>query len=330
MKPKFTFLLYLFLLAIFFNSLKSYAKSSAITSNIYKQLSALKCDSLIKANANNPNFVILDVRTPNEYNVSHILNAINRNSGATDIDAQLAALPKQKLYLLHCQSGGRSATVFSKMKSLNFAEVYEMINGFNSWTAASLPITTVVQPKLMLVSHVENLKGTISDTIKITVTNCANGKLTFSKVTVTDNHGANHNFNMAQTLDGPFDYTFSVIHNPKYYGNDSTKVRIESNGGNIEFHVIIKNGIVVRNNSVDLVENVVFPNPADKRLFVNIGAKYIFEEISIINIAGKAVSQKFDFYGSQGVDVSDLPNGIYIVRIKSDNKVYSKKFMIRH
>ena len=43
------------------------ANKNKTAENIYGRLTATQCDSLIKANETNPNFVILDVRTPFEW-----------------------------------------------------------------------------------------------------------------------------------------------------------------------------------------------------------------------------------------------------------------------
>ena len=126
-------LLFILVLITSFNFLfAGYASAE----NIYGRLTAFQCDSLIKANETNPNFVILDVRTSGEWNGYHIMGSINRSTGLADFTTQLDALPKQKIFLLHCQSGGRSAGAFQKMKDFQFAEVYEMIGGINSWNAA--------------------------------------------------------------------------------------------------------------------------------------------------------------------------------------------------
>ncbi len=68
---------------------------------IYQGLSVAQSDSLINANVDNPNFVILDVRTPGEYNPQHLEGAINRNFYDSDFEAQLDALDKDKMYLIH-------------------------------------------------------------------------------------------------------------------------------------------------------------------------------------------------------------------------------------
>ncbi|HSO89009.1 MAG TPA: rhodanese-like domain-containing protein, partial [Draconibacterium sp.] len=293
-----------------------FAGQPETTQNIYKQLSAIKCDSLIKANETNPNFVILDVRTPGEWSGYHIMGSINRSTGDPNFQQQMEALPKHKIFLLHCQSGSRSAGAFTKMQNLGFSEVYEMIGGISSWRNAGLSTTTVAAPKLMLVSKQE-INGGIADTLKITVTNRANSLLSFESVTFTDNHPLTDNFNREKKIEGAEDYTFAIVHSPGYSGDDSTKISLESNGGKLEISIVFKNGIIQGVETTELEEISIYPNPTKGRLyFKNITASLI-EDISVINIAGKIVLNETSVWGNDGIDVSRLPNGIYIVRIKT-------------
>jgi phage shock protein E len=319
----------IFLFSIALNVMPSNAETVNATDNIYKRLSAIQCDSLIKANETNPNFVILDVRRPDEYSSYHLMGSINRSTGLTDFDAQLAALPKHKLYLLHCQSGGRSAGAFTKMKNLGFAEVYEMIGGIGAWDSAKLPTTTVTGPKLMLVSKSNVISGNNTDTIKIAITNRANEKLTFNLILVTDSHLVTHNFNSNIEIDGAQDYTFSIVHSPGYSGDDSTKISIESNGGKLDIKIVIKNGVIQRVNATEMEEISVYPNPASGKLYFKNIHSAISEEISIINITGKVALKETNVWDNNGIDVSALPNGIYIVRIKTGQQIVSKKFVLK-
>lgn len=316
--------------ALIFLTEKSYSSVNNVSANIYKRFTALQCDSLIKANLNNPNFVILDVRTPAEWNSYHVLGSINRSTGLTDFAAQLDALPKQKIFLLHCQSGGRSAGAFAKMKELGFAEVYEMISGINSWINAKLPTTTLVEPKLMLVSHSDIIKGNNSDTIKITVTNRANGSLTFNSMSVTDIHPVNNNFDSQIKLEGAQDYTFSVVHTPVYENDEETKIDLESNGGNLGVDLIFKNGTIITGEKLLSTEISVYPNPADKFLLINNPNGEPVNEFSLINIAGQSILQKSQISDFNRIDVSNLNIGIYILRLKTDHQSFSQKIIIKH
>lgn len=84
-----------------------------------------------------PNFVVLDVRTPAEYVGRHVKGAVNLNFYAADFATQLAALDRQKAYLVYCASGSRSGQAAAQMHALDFAEVYNLTGGFG--TLAALP-----------------------------------------------------------------------------------------------------------------------------------------------------------------------------------------------
>ncbi|MBK5267868.1 MAG: rhodanese-like domain-containing protein [Acidimicrobiia bacterium] len=84
--------------------------------------------------------VVLDVRTPDEFNEGHLANAINIDFYAPDFSANLAALDKDVPYVLYCRSGSRSGTTAQEMQSLGFAEVYEVDGGIVSWLNSGLPL----------------------------------------------------------------------------------------------------------------------------------------------------------------------------------------------
>lgn len=304
--------------------LPSKAENNEPQSSIYKRFTAIQCDSLIKANETNPNFVILDVRTPAEWNSYHLLGSINHSTGSATFDAELAALPKHKRYLLHCQSGGRSAGAFTKMKNLNFAEVYEMIGGLNSWNSAKLPTTTVSGPKLMVVSVVKNTKSAGNDTTLVTVTNRANGMLSFSNFSFTDAHSIQTNFDNLKTMAGADDYSFYMVH-PAGIG-DSTHVSLASNGGNVSFTI----GNSLSTNAVfnSFAEFRLYPNPVSERLFFDAGTA-TFEEISISDLTGKQVFILLTSEQIENINVSAFKNGIYFARIKTSEGIITRKFVVK-
>ncbi len=92
---------------------------------------------LITDLATDPDFVILDVRTPGEYAPRHIKKAVNLDYNAAGFSAQLDALDKAKTYLVYCASGNRASQALNLMKGKGFLRVYRMSEGFS--TFASLP-----------------------------------------------------------------------------------------------------------------------------------------------------------------------------------------------
>ena len=64
--------------------------------------------------------VILDIRTPEEHAGSHIQDSLLIDYLGDDFKASLSKLDKEKVYLIHCRSGGRSSSAFDLMKKLGF------------------------------------------------------------------------------------------------------------------------------------------------------------------------------------------------------------------
>ncbi len=99
-----------------------------------------KAYDLIQENADNPDFVIIDVRTPEEFDGGYIEGAINIDFNSWDFRAKLDALDKDKSYLIYCRSGRRSAGARDIMAELGFREVYNMSGGIGEWEAQGLPV----------------------------------------------------------------------------------------------------------------------------------------------------------------------------------------------
>jgi rhodanese-related sulfurtransferase len=109
------------------------------TDTIQKTITDVQADSLIKTNASNNNFYILDVRTPDEYRLGHLKNSNNINSSDPLFNQKIDSLDRDNSYLVYCAAGGRSIKAFNKMVSLHFREVYNMAGGFSKWQADGYP-----------------------------------------------------------------------------------------------------------------------------------------------------------------------------------------------
>lgn len=83
-------------------------------------------------------FSIIDVRTAQEFDQSHIDGAINIDIYHPDFVDVVSALPKEKKYLVNCQAGGRSANATTVMKSLGL-DATNLEGGINAWVGEGLP-----------------------------------------------------------------------------------------------------------------------------------------------------------------------------------------------
>ncbi|MHC4223104.1 MAG: rhodanese-like domain-containing protein [Planctomycetota bacterium] len=102
-------------------------------------LTANEADDLIQDNLGNPDFVILDVRTPAEFVQGAIENAIHIDFMDAQFENQVRQLERGKTYLVYCQSGGRSAMATDAMLPMGFPRLYDMTGGFLAWVNAGLP-----------------------------------------------------------------------------------------------------------------------------------------------------------------------------------------------
>ena len=87
-------------------------------------------------------FVILDVRTPSEFAQGYIENAVNLDYMDPQFQNQAQRLDRDKIYLVYCQSGGRSAMATDAMWDMGFYGLYDMTGGFMAWVDAGLPWVT--------------------------------------------------------------------------------------------------------------------------------------------------------------------------------------------
>jgi rhodanese-related sulfurtransferase len=84
-------------------------------------------------------FVIIDVRTPEEYADGHIENAINLDYYSKAFEDELNKLDRNKIYLIYCRSARRSGMALDTMKELGFTKVYNMLGGIIQWKAEGFP-----------------------------------------------------------------------------------------------------------------------------------------------------------------------------------------------
>ena len=88
--------------------------------------------------------IIMDVRTPAEYDMSHITGAMNVNVQDDDFESLVAGLDKDKTYLVHCTKNpadGRSSRALETLQQMGFKNLYNLEGGYIAWKEAELPLT---------------------------------------------------------------------------------------------------------------------------------------------------------------------------------------------
>ena len=87
-----------------------------------------------------PGVIILDVRTPEEFNAGHIANAININMADSNFSSEVSKLDKNATVAVYCRSANRSAVATKEMAELGFTDMYDMQGGIIDWETAGGPV----------------------------------------------------------------------------------------------------------------------------------------------------------------------------------------------
>ncbi len=83
---------------------------------------------------NDPESVILDVRTPEEFSEKRIEGAINIDIYSHDFQAEITGLDKSKSYYVYCRSGSRSFHAGLFMAQQGFKKVFNLDGGIIGWS----------------------------------------------------------------------------------------------------------------------------------------------------------------------------------------------------
>lgn len=102
----------------------------------YGDISIEQARRLIESN---PDLVIVDVRTPEEFATGYLEGAVNL---CVECDAQLLLdnLDPNDDILLYCRTGRRSANALGVLRENGYEKVYNMLGGITAWTNAGYPI----------------------------------------------------------------------------------------------------------------------------------------------------------------------------------------------
>ncbi len=113
------------------------AEQSTITAT--KNISVQEAYKIIQ---NDPELMIIDVRTPGEYtgNLGHISNS--HLMPVQEIDKWISQIAdmKEKDILLICRSGNRSSYAAKILEKQGFKKLYNVHGGMMAWNAAQLPV----------------------------------------------------------------------------------------------------------------------------------------------------------------------------------------------
>ena len=80
--------------------------------------------------------LLLDVRTPAEFAVGHIVGATNIDFESGNFAKDITRFDKSKSYALYCRSGNRSGQATSLMAKDGFKSLFNLNGGIIEWQGA--------------------------------------------------------------------------------------------------------------------------------------------------------------------------------------------------
>jgi rhodanese-related sulfurtransferase len=106
---------------------------------VIEDISLEEAFALMEDNRGRDDFIIIDLRSAEEYASGHIEEAINLDYGSSDFLEVLDELNRKGVYLIYSYRDDVSGQVLDAMAGLGFTEVYNMLGGMEHWEEIGLP-----------------------------------------------------------------------------------------------------------------------------------------------------------------------------------------------
>jgi rhodanese-related sulfurtransferase len=107
----------------------------------YPNLSPAEAGEVLGKRSGDPRFVLLDVRTPKEFDADRIEGAVMVDYLSPGFRDEMAKLDREKTYLVYCRTGSRSKGALKAMRELGFRNVLHLAGGITKWKEAGFPTT---------------------------------------------------------------------------------------------------------------------------------------------------------------------------------------------
>ena len=86
-------------------------------------------------------FVLIDVREDNEWNLGRIPTAIHLGKGIIERDIESTVEDRNTELILYCQGGFRSALAAESLNKMGYQNVSSMSGGFSAWVENNFSIS---------------------------------------------------------------------------------------------------------------------------------------------------------------------------------------------
>ena len=105
----------------------------------YRNLSPAEARESIAKRSGDPGFVLLDVRTPEEFEAERIEGAVMVDYLSPAFREEMGKFDRSKTYLVYCRTGNRTVGALKAMRELGFANLFHLEGGITKWKEAGFP-----------------------------------------------------------------------------------------------------------------------------------------------------------------------------------------------
>lgn len=99
--------------------------------------------------------VLLDVRTPREYEAVHIPGAINVSRGLLEFSIWSVVPAKDEKIYVYCKSGARAALATKQLNEFGYKNAVAVATGMAEWTKSGYPVQTSITDEQIILVPVE-------------------------------------------------------------------------------------------------------------------------------------------------------------------------------
>ncbi|MFN9591497.1 MAG: rhodanese-like domain-containing protein [Pirellulaceae bacterium] len=106
--------------------------------NLVKSIDRITAPALARLLESSPPPLVLDVRSDNERAATHLAGSLH--IPLAGLAERIQELPKDRLLVVHCEGGYRSAIACSLLAKSGWTNLMDLVGGIKAWQASQLPV----------------------------------------------------------------------------------------------------------------------------------------------------------------------------------------------
>ena len=99
--------------------------------------------------------ILLDVRTPREYEAAHIPGAVNISRGLLEFRIWSVVPDKEKKIFVYCKSGARAALATKLLNDYGYKNAVSVATGLPDWATSGHPVQTSITDEQLILLPAE-------------------------------------------------------------------------------------------------------------------------------------------------------------------------------